>query len=116
MPRFSKPRCFLVYALAPDGLSVAAANRRFNAFIADQTLPLVVFHDHFVDRPGGFAIFYAETAQQRETLENAEALRDWRVEIHLLVFSHSPAGFDDQTAFTLRQYRGVDWERLRLSP
>lgn len=30
-----------------------------------------------------------------------------------LVFSDSPSAFDEQIAFTLAQYRGLDWEALR---
>ncbi len=35
------------------------------------------------------------------------------VEIQPLIFAYSPSAFDEQTAFTLRAYRGVDWERLQ---
>jgi hypothetical protein len=35
------------------------------------------------------------------------------VEIQPLIFSHSPSAFDEQTAFTLRAYRGVNWETLQ---
>jgi hypothetical protein len=108
--RISKPRCFLLYALAPDGVGAAQANRQFNDFIADRSLPLVVFHDHFIGRPGGVAIFYAETARDREALAQATGLEGWTVELRPLIFSFSPAAFDAQIAFTLRQYRGVDWE------
>ena len=113
MARLSKPHCFLVYALAPDGAAPPEANRLFNRFIADRALPLVIYHDHFIGQPGGFAVFYAATPQEQEALLASQTLRGWRVEIHPLVFSDSPAGFDDQTAFTLRQYRGIDWDRLR---
>lgn len=33
---------------------------------------------------------------------------------HTLIYSRSPAGFDEQTAFTLRVYRKADWDKLRL--
>lgn len=111
--RVSRPRCFLLYALAPEGVPAAQANREFNAFIADTYLPLTLFHDHFIGHPGGIAIFYAETTQEREALIDPKGLEGWRVELHPLVFSHSPAAFDEQIAFTLRAYRDRDWERLR---
>ena len=112
-PPIRKPRCFLVYALAPEGLSPAQANAQFNDFVADHTLPLVLFHDHFIGEPGGVAIFFVETAQERENLTQCEKLNGWHVEIRPLIFSYSPAAFDEQTAFTLRAYRGQIWERLQ---
>jgi hypothetical protein len=41
--RIAKPRCFLLYALAPDGLPAAEANRVLNEFIADRGLPLALY-------------------------------------------------------------------------
>jgi hypothetical protein len=111
--RIRKPRCFLVYALAPKAVSAAEANRIFNAFVADRELPLVLFHDHFVGQPGGIAVFYAETADERNALFGQRHLSGWEVEMRPLIFAHSPAAFDEQTAFTLRAYRGQDWETLR---
>ena len=108
-----KPRCFLVYALAPQGTLPAQANRQFNEFVADKGLPLVLFHDHFIGQPGGAAVFFAETTQEQEMLVNCELLTGWHVEIRPLIFSYSPAAFDEQTAFNLRQYRGQDWEKLQ---
>jgi hypothetical protein len=113
MVRISKPRCILVYALAPDGTSAATANRQLNAFVADPTLPLVLFHDHFIGQPGGIAIFFVESAPEWETLETASHLPGWQVELRPLIFSRSPAAFDEQIAFTLRSYRGRDWEALQ---
>jgi hypothetical protein len=66
--RIRKPRCFLLYALAPNDLPAAEANRILNAFIADPDLPLAVFHDHFIGQPGGIIIFYVETVEEREAL------------------------------------------------
>lgn len=104
MFRITKPRCFLVYALAPEGMSPGEANRQFNQFIADKSLPLVLFHDHFIGQAGGVAVFFVETAQEQEALAHSTSLTGWQVEIHPLVFSRSPAAFDGQIAFTLRQY------------
>jgi len=66
--RIQKPRCFLLYALAPAGLPAAEANRILNAFIADPSLPLAIFHDHFIGQPGGTVIFYVETPEERDAL------------------------------------------------
>lgn len=112
-PPIRKPRCFLVYALAPQSLSPAQANAQFNDFVADHSLPLVLFHDHFIGQPGGVAIFFVETTQERESLAQSEKLNGWHVEIRPLIFSYSPAAFDEQIAFTLRAYRRQNWEMLQ---
>lgn len=113
MVRFKNPRCVLVYALAPEGMRAADANRAFNEFVGDHSLPLVLFHDHFLGRPGGVAIFYVETREQQVALSDSAHLSGWDVEMRPLIFAHSPAAFDEQTAFTLRAYRGMDWETLQ---
>ncbi len=112
----TKPRCFMVYALAPEGMPASEANRIFNAYIGDRRLPLPVFHDHFIGRPGGLALFYAATGAERQALAESQWLAGWQVAIHPLIFARSPAGFDAQTAFTLRAYRGLDWETLQREP
>jgi hypothetical protein len=111
--RIRKPRCFLLYALAPDGLPAAEANRILNTFIGDPALPLALFHDHFIGKPGGVVLFYVETTQERDALLAQKYLEGWQVEIQPLIFSHSPSAFDEQIAFTLRAYRGIDWEILQ---
>ena len=111
--RIRKPRCFLLYALAPPGLPAAEANRILNVFIGDPALPLAIFHDHFIGQPGGVVIFYVETPEERDALLAQSYLDGWHVEIQPLIFSHSPSAFDEQIAFTLRAYRGVDWESLQ---
>jgi hypothetical protein len=111
--RIKKPRCFLVYAKAPEGMSPSEANRTFNNFIADPGLPLAIYHDHFIGEPGGLAIFYAETTVEREALFDQSHLEEWQVEIQPLIYSYSPAAFDEQIAFTLGRYRQTDWETLR---
>lgn len=111
--RVSKPRCFLVYALAPPDLPAAEANRVFNAYLADPALPLPLFHDHFIGTAGGLAVFFVETPAQRDALLERAGLPGWQVEVRPLVYAYSPAAFDEQIAFTLRAYRGLSWERLR---
>lgn len=111
--RLRQPRCFLVYALAPEDWSAAKANRAFNAFVGDRDLPLVVFHDHFIGRPGGLAIFYAESDADRTALAESAHLPGWELDIRPLIFARSPSGFDEQTRFTLQAYRDQDWDQLR---
>ncbi|HSL44694.1 MAG TPA: hypothetical protein VK897_14755 [Anaerolineales bacterium] len=111
--RIRKPRCFVLYALAPVDMPAAEANRILNAFLGDPALPLAIFHDHFIGQPGGIVIFYVETPQARDALLTQNYLDGWHVEIQPLIFSHSPSAFDEQITFTLRAYRGVDWASLR---
>jgi hypothetical protein len=111
--RIQKPRCFLLYALAPNGLPAAEANRVLNAFIGDRGLPLAIFHDHFIGQPGGIVLFYVANSEERDALLSQTYLDGWHVEIQPLIFSHSPSAFDAQIAFTLGAYRGVDWEILQ---
>ena len=108
------PRCFFVHALAPESLSAAQANRDFNAFVANRDLPLALFHDHFIGRAGGVALFYIASPAERDALLEQEQLRDWQVEIHPLIFSRSPAAFDEQIAFTLKAYRDQNWDQLQM--
>src|SRR6186997_2762857 len=89
--RIQKPRCFLLYALAPDGMPAADANRILNQFIGDSSLPLAIFHDHFIGQPGGLVIFNVESPQERDALLAQKYLEGWRVEIQPLIFSHSPS-------------------------
>jgi hypothetical protein len=58
-------------------------------------------------------VFYVATAAERQALAASRWLEGWQVDVHPLIFSRSPAGFDAQTAFTLRAYRGLDWEALK---
>ncbi len=113
MQRIRHPRCFLVYALAPDGVSPSEANRLLNAYVADERRGLAVFHDHFIGQPGGVAVVFAETAEQRAALGDTGPLEGWRLEVRPLIYSRSPSGFDEQAAYTLRAYRRADWEQLR---
>ena len=111
--RISKPRCFLLYAIAPGDMPAAEANHVLNDFIGDPALPLAIFHDHFIGQPGGIVIFYVETPEQRDALLAQTHLEGWQVDIQPLIFSRSPSAFDEQIAFTLRAYRGVNWETLQ---
>jgi hypothetical protein len=115
MSRLSKPRCFLLYALAPEDWTASQANKQLNALVADRSLPLAVFHDHFIGSPGGLVVYYAEDAEQRAALVHGcdRWLTGWRTELRPLIFSSSPSALDEQIAFTLRTYRDTDWQILR---
>ncbi len=111
--RTVNPRCFLVYALAPEGMPATEANRAFNQFVGNRKLPLAVYHDHFIGDPGGVAIFFVENLQQRDLLLDGDHLPGWSVSMNPLIFSHNPAAFDEQIVFTLKAYRDQDWEKLK---
>ena len=111
--KFTKPRCVLIYAVAPKGLRAADANRIMNEFVADRTLPQVLFHDHFIERRGGIAIFFVSSQEERDALANAKHLDGWQVEMNPLIFSYNPAALDEQIAYTLKSYRDTDWEELQ---
>jgi hypothetical protein len=113
LPPIRKPRCFLVYALAPESLPAAEANRLLNAYTADPRRGLALYHDHFIGQKGGVVVFFVESEAQRQALLEPAGLEGWQVAIHPLIFSYSPSAFDEQIAFTLRSYRGADWEALR---
>ena len=57
--------------------------------------------------------FFAESEEERGALENSSHLKDWNIEIQPLIFSYSPAAFDEQIAYTLSAYRDTEWEALK---
>jgi hypothetical protein len=105
----------MIYALAPDGTTMRMANDAINALVADRALPLALFHDHFLDRPGGTAVFQVRDAAEVDAIDAALArhLGGWQAVAHPLIFAFNAAAFDEQIAYTLREYQGEDWEALR---
>jgi hypothetical protein len=108
-------RCHLVYALAPDGLPARDANRLFNDYIGDERRGLVIYHDHFIGRHGGIAVFEIRTDEERELLADPGPLSRWKIESHPLVFSLTGLGFVAQTRFTLARYRDTTLEDLEAA-
>jgi hypothetical protein len=109
------PRCHLVVALAPEGLSAGAANALFNEYVADERRGIVVYHDHFIGRHGGVAVFDVRTDEEHTLLDDPGPLAGWRLASHPLVFSQSAVGFAAQTAFTLDRYRGTSLAELEAA-
>jgi hypothetical protein len=107
-----KRRCYLVYALAPKGVTAAQANDLFNEYIGDPERGLAVFHDHFIGRHGGIAVFDLQTDAEVEMLDDPGPLAGWELAWYPLTFSRTAVGFVAQTDFTLRAYRDVDLARL----
>lgn len=100
-------RCFLVYALAPDGTTAREANERLNEYVADSRRGLSVWHDHFVGSHGGAVVFDVRSEDEQALLDDPGPLAGWRLAVHPLTFSLSATGFAAQTEFTLEQYRGL---------
>jgi hypothetical protein len=105
-------RCYLVYALAPEGTTAREANDRLNEYVADPSRGLAVWHDHFVGTHGGAVVLDVRSDEERALLEEPGPLAGWSVSAHPLTFSLSAVGFSAQTSFTLEQYRDVTLEQL----
>lgn len=113
--RARRPRCYLLYATAPEGTRLGVANDAINALTGDESTPLAIFHDHFLDVPGGIVIFHVESGVEVDALDSgiARHLKGWCVETRPLIFSRNPAALDEQIAYTLARYRNADWNALK---
>jgi hypothetical protein len=104
----TRSRCFLVYALAPEGMSAREANELLNEYIGESGRGLIVSHDHFTGRPhGGFAVFEVGTEEEEAKLADPGPLAGWAITTHALTFSLTAVGFVAQADFTLRNYGGT---------
>ncbi len=105
-------RCFLIYALAPNGTTAREANDRLNEYVADRRRGLAVWHDHFVGLHGGTVALDVRSDEERAMLDDPGPIAGWRLSVHPLTFSLSAVGFAAQTAFTLERYRDVSLDEL----
>jgi hypothetical protein len=65
------PRCYLIYARAPEHITAAEANDLLNSYVADERRGLAVFHDHFTGRPhGGFVVLDVRTEDELALLDD----------------------------------------------
>jgi hypothetical protein len=102
-----RQRCYLVYAVAPQGVHAREANDRLNEYVADQRRGFVVFHDHFTGKPhGGFAVFDVRDLEAHGLLEDHGPLAGWDVRVHALTFSMAATGFAAQMELTAEGYGG----------
>ena len=62
-------RCYLVYALAPDGTSAREANDRLNEYVADARRGLAVWHDHFIGQHGGAVVLDVRSDEEEALLD-----------------------------------------------
>ena len=112
----TRSRCFLVYALAPDGMSAREANDALNEYIGESGRGLIVSHDHFTGRPhGGFAVWEVQTEEEEARLEDPGPLEGWAITSHALTFSLTAVGFVAQADFTLRNYGGTSLTDLEAA-
>jgi hypothetical protein len=102
----SERRCWTVWADAPDGTTMRAANDAFNEFVAEPSRGMLLFHDHFGDRPGGTAVFAIETEEELASLRDDGPLSGWTLRRHPLIFAAGELGFLNQVDFTMIAYRG----------
>jgi hypothetical protein len=108
------PRCYLVYAVAPEGTSAGDANDLVNAYIDGPGRGLPVFHDHFTREPhGGVAVFEVRTEDEETRLTDLGPLAGWKVAAHALTFSLTGVGFVAQTELTIEGYGKTTIEALR---
>ena len=107
MPLTKQERgCWVLFAHAPEGTTMRAANDAVNALVGDEARGLLLFHDHFADRPGGVAVFDIETEDQLAALREPGPLEGWRVDLHPLIFARSAVRFLFQIDYTMSAYRG----------
>ena len=109
----ARSRCFLVYAVAPDGMTARDANELLNGYIGESGRGQIVTHDHFVGRPhGGFAVFEIRDEAEEAKLDDPGPLDGWQLSTRPLTFSLTSAGFVAQVDFTLKNYGGTSLAEL----
>jgi hypothetical protein len=105
-------RCYLVYALAPEGTTAREANDRLNEYVTDPSRGIAVWHDHFVGSHGGAVVLDVRSDAELARIEDAGPLAGWQIAAHPLTFSLSAVGFAAQTSFTLEAYRATSLDEL----
>jgi hypothetical protein len=101
-----------VYALAPEGTGAREANELLNEYVGDVRRGISVFHDHFVERHGGVAVFDIRTDDEAALLDDPGPLVGWELAVHPLTFALTTTGFVAQTRFTVERYRETTLETL----
>jgi hypothetical protein len=56
-------------------MSLHDADTVFNEFISDSSRGTVLYHDHFVGRAGGIAIFHVNSESELRQLQNESCLK-----------------------------------------
>ena len=107
-----RERCYFVYALAPEGVTARQANELLNEYIGDRSRGVVVMHDQFVGRHGGFAVLHVRNDGELARLDDPGPLAGWRLDVHPLTFALTAVGFVAQVDFTLENYAGTTLAEL----
>lgn len=108
-----KERCYLVYGIAPEGMTAKKANHALNEWIKNEKLGKIIYHEHFSNKPfGGIAIFEVQTPEELEYLFNEPRNEDsylygWKLYYHPLLHGRNTERFLYQVQYTLFSYRGV---------
>ena len=111
-----RSRCFLVYAIAPEGMTTREANDLLNRYIGEDGPGLIVTHDHFIGSPhGGFAVFEVAGEEEEARLADPGLLEGWQITSRPLTFSLTALGFVAQADFTLRNYGGTSLTDLEAA-
>ena len=111
-----RSRCFLVYAIAPEGMTAREANDLLNRYIGEDGRGLIVTHDHFIGNPhGGFAVFEVAGEEEEARLADPGPLEGWQITGRPLTFSLTALGFVAQADFTLRNYGGTSLTDLEAA-
>lgn len=109
-----KQRCYLVYAVAPEGVTARRANELLNRYVEDRRRGFVIFHDHFTGKPhGGIAVFDVREKEAFELLDDPGPLDGWNLGVHAFTFSLAATGFAAQMALTAEAYGGKTLDQLR---
>jgi hypothetical protein len=108
----SSGRCYLVYAIAPEGTKAREANDLLNEYVAGRSRGLAVWHDHFVGERGGAVVLDVRDDGEEARLDEPGPLAGWQISRHPLTFSLTAVGFAAQTSFTLEAYRDLSLDEL----
>jgi len=81
------------------------ANDAWNAYVANEARGLLLFHDHFADRPGGVAVFAPETPEELAALREPGPVAAWDLRVHPLIFAEGRLGFLFQIDYSMIGYR-----------
>jgi hypothetical protein len=108
-----KQRCYLVYAIAPDGVTARQANDLFNKYVDEGERGTAIFHDHFTGKPhGGVAVFDVRDSQAYELLGDHRSLDGWSVSVHPLTYSLTAVGFGALVEFCAKTSTGKSLAEL----
>ena len=76
---------------SPSGVNARQANELFNEYIGDHARGLAVYHDHFIGRHGGLAVFEVTTEEQKAKLDPGP-LENWELTSYPLTYSRPLSG------------------------